>query len=284
MAEGNAYTNLLKLVKDHGYNKDVGILIGVVTSKTPYNVLLPSGLQLDEDDMIIMENALDADVEDRVLVLNEGNDFYVVGRAETAHHRAGDYTIPGETTLLYRIQKDEGPFTVVEVASPTASQGDESEATIALMREVDSESGGAEFMDIYNNGYTDSRQMGIRVQTRGGTLRDFVLDFFDGANRKEALRIKPDRTQIMNGTSGAVFDMQSNGNMVYYAPTGDFYIYLDVGQVFINDLRVKLHRSGTTAQRPTTGKFVGMEYYDTSLNKPVYWNGTAWKDAMGTTV
>lgn len=41
--------------------------------------------------------------------------------------------------------------------------------------------------------------------------------------------------------------------------------------------------SGTTARRPIV-KVIGFRYYDTSLNKPVYWNGAVWKDAAGVTV
>lgn len=41
---------------------------------------------------------------------------------------------------------------------------------------------------------------------------------------------------------------------------------------------------GTTAQRPTGGLQISDLYYDTTLAKPVWWNGTVWKDATGTTV
>jgi hypothetical protein len=47
--------------------------------------------------------------------------------------------------------------------------------------------------------------------------------------------------------------------------------------------------SGTTANRPTLtanggALFVGTGYFDTTLGKPIWWNGTVWKDATGTTV
>lgn len=46
--------------------------------------------------------------------------------------------------------------------------------------------------------------------------------------------------------------------------------------------------SGTTAQRPTTGLWIGRQFYDTTLNKPVFVNAVTpaivWKDAAGTTV
>lgn len=47
--------------------------------------------------------------------------------------------------------------------------------------------------------------------------------------------------------------------------------------------------SGTSTNRPTsrlTNDFqtIGFQYFDTTLNKPIWWNGTAWVDATGTNV
>lgn len=41
--------------------------------------------------------------------------------------------------------------------------------------------------------------------------------------------------------------------------------------------------NGTTTNRPT-GSILGQRYFDTSLNKPVYWNGSTWVDATGSVV
>lgn len=38
--------------------------------------------------------------------------------------------------------------------------------------------------------------------------------------------------------------------------------------------------SGTTANRPSYGGI----YYDTTIGKPIFWNGSAWKDATGASV
>jgi len=49
-------------------------------------------------------------------------------------------------------------------------------------------------------------------------------------------------------------------------------------------------RSGPTASRPTSlikGYYIGMQYYDTTLNKPIFLTSTnpfIWKDGTGTTV
>ena len=47
-----------------------------------------------------------------------------------------------------------------------------------------------------------------------------------------------------------------------------------------------VERSGTSAQRPTSGLYYGLEYYDRTLNKPVYFNAlpSVWRDAMGNIV
>jgi len=41
--------------------------------------------------------------------------------------------------------------------------------------------------------------------------------------------------------------------------------------------------SGTSIQRPKTPP-VGTMYFDTDLEKPVWWTGSHWKDAMGNIV
>ncbi len=41
---------------------------------------------------------------------------------------------------------------------------------------------------------------------------------------------------------------------------------------------------GSTANRPTQGLTVGLRYTDTTLQKPVYWMGSEWKDATGAIV
>lgn len=44
-------------------------------------------------------------------------------------------------------------------------------------------------------------------------------------------------------------------------------------------------QSGTTAQRPAPDVVqVGLPYWDTTLGKPIWWNGSVWKDATGATV
>lgn len=41
---------------------------------------------------------------------------------------------------------------------------------------------------------------------------------------------------------------------------------------------------GTTAQRPAVDLRVGQNYFDQTLNIPIWWNGSHWVNSSGTTV
>jgi hypothetical protein len=41
---------------------------------------------------------------------------------------------------------------------------------------------------------------------------------------------------------------------------------------------------GITADRPVLERQIGQFYFDTTLGIPIWWNGTVWKNASGTTV
>jgi hypothetical protein len=50
----------------------------------------------------------------------------------------------------------------------------------------------------------------------------------------------------------------------------------------VNGLLKAARQYGATAGRPPA-PFVNQRYYDTTLNKEVVWNGSAWKDHSGAT-
>ena len=47
---------------------------------------------------------------------------------------------------------------------------------------------------------------------------------------------------------------------------------------------VTIPPSGVTANRPTERLEVGQYYFDTTIGRPIYWNGTNWINAAGTVV
>lgn len=54
---------------------------------------------------------------------------------------------------------------------------------------------------------------------------------------------------------------------------------------FINGVGYIINKFGTTANRPILSILdINFQYFDTTLNKSIWWNGTNWVDATGTTV
>lgn len=55
----------------------------------------------------------------------------------------------------------------------------------------------------------------------------------------------------------------------------------------VNAIANALQESGTTANRPTVNLWIGRQYFDTTINKPIYVSAvrpTVWRDAAGTVV
>ena len=74
---------------------------------------------------------------------------------------------------------------------------------------------------------------------------------------------------------------------------GYFDQYSNVLRLYFNQIdsftqAVAIPFSGVTADRPVSTVqaplAVGQFYYDTTLDRPIWWNGTVWKKADGTTV
>jgi hypothetical protein len=83
-----------------------------------------------------------------------------------------------------------------------------------------------------------------------------------------------------------------NAPMEGYSP-GYFDQYSNVLRLYFNQIdnftqAAAIPLSGITAQRPVSTVqvplAVGQIYYDTTLDRPIWWNGTVWKKADGTTV
>jgi hypothetical protein len=78
------------------------------------------------------------------------------------------------------------------------------------------------------------------------------------------------------GYSPVYFDQYSNVLRLYFNQIDNFT------QAAATPL------SGTTAERPVSTVQaplpIGQYYYDTTLDRPIWWNGTVWKKADGTTV
>lgn len=96
----------------------------------------------------------------------------------TELYREGETASPDapDNIILQTMVTSPSPSTllVIKAPPPTLAGTSNREATLALSRDL---SGGAEFLDLYNNGYSTETQYGIRIQKRGtGAYRDFVFD------------------------------------------------------------------------------------------------------------
>ena len=58
-------------------------------------------------------------------------------------------------------------------------------------------------------------------------------------------------------------------------------IYSWDGSTWRTQAQVNDHPSGTTANRPSTGNYIGRPYFDTDISKPLFWNGGNWVLATG---
>ena len=63
-----------------------------------------------------------------------------------------------------------------------------------------------------------------------------------------------------------------------------YALRLYFGQLDSYNIATSIPASGITADRPAQQLQVGQFYFDTTLGIPIWWNGTVWKNASGTTV
>lgn len=63
---------------------------------------------------------------------------------------------------------------------------------------------------------------------------------------------------------------------------GVFIEYIKGKPVISGDMYVS--KMGTTQERPANIINKGFQYFDTTINKPIFWDGAKWIDATGATV
>lgn len=126
-----------------------------------------------------------------------------------------------------------------------------------------------------------------KVVLNNADLRNWIINEGDTGNR-----FNPRAT---NG--GVVFFINCNlpnNNSITYNPyeSGAREVYIENNRIRVAYANNKSYildmtalNKGTTTDRPTltTGN-AGFQYYDSTINKPLWWNGTEWVDATGATV
>ncbi|MGC9344885.1 MAG: hypothetical protein ACP5E3_19415 [Bacteroidales bacterium] len=128
------------------------------------------------------------------------------------------YQTPGRFNI-FRNYVDEYTILCVRAkpADPTDVVNNPREATLALIRTDDN--GNEEFLDLYNNGYSDSHTFGLRLQKRGnGSFLNFVFEYSDGTFVQPAMTIAPGATTSeSNATSVFIHNwFECGGPIVTY--------------------------------------------------------------------
>lgn len=79
------------------------------------------------------------------------------------------------------------------------------------------------------------------------------------------------------------FDRDSFDTLNMVANLGGVSIeYIKGKPVISEDMYVS--KMGTTQERPANIINKGFQYFDTTINKPIFWDGAKWIDATGATV
>ncbi len=142
---------------------------------------------------------------------------------------------------------------------------------------------------------------GRPVRITGGQGSDVLVSLANGLGTIVGVATEdiPNNSTGRVTTFGVVNDIDtqafSDGNVLYASATGTLTTSLTssfvgfvlnasptAGRIMVLPATIH-HSSGTTAQRPTTVAASFM-YFDTTLGIPVFWSGSAWKNASGATV
>jgi len=122
------------------------------------------------------------------------------------------------------------------------------------------------------------------LQTSLSSIDNFCF-FRDLAGFTTTRNVEINNLQFANvpqNASSSFFTL-SGGITLNYKKLTNSFTHSRIGS-FDYEGNVYPMKRGTAALRPTnldTTK-IGTEYYDTTINRPIYWNGTAWVDALNT--
>ena len=136
---------------------------------------------------------------------------------------------------------------------------------------------------LHNNtlNYMNQDNSGIVV----GNDKNFGLIKRNGYTAGLAIGSGPGYNFHLMTTTDAILSNTSSYTDVWtIAPTtGELSIKGGTYFTPADDSKVVHLSTGTTTDRPT-GQVTGYQYFDTTLNKPIWYTGTAWVDATGTAV
>jgi hypothetical protein len=141
---------------------------------------------------------------------------------------------------------------------------------------------GDDLAKIDQTGFFSTRgNIGIRAEATGNSTS--YLDFYSDSSGSYTTRLS--RSSGANGVF-KISQIGSGALQIAQDGTGALEFYSNGGIKF-NGQAVSYLSHGNTASRPTgLGNTIniGFRYFDQTLGKPIFWNGTGWIDAAGTSV
>lgn len=109
--------------------------------------------------------------------------------------------------------------------------------------------------------------------------------YWDGSKWLDSLGFKMENKKGLNGESPTNLE-QSDAGYLFYNKSYKTWTYWDGTQW--NRLGyenpIGLINMGESSNRPTKNIKIGFQYYDATLNKPIWWTGSKWVDATGAQV
>lgn len=134
-----------------------------------------------------------------------------------------------------------------------------------------------------NSQTTPNTSDGVKLGSLDNT---FTLSaaYFENCIFNDTQDVKTQRYGITaNNTNGNVSDIILGfGCRIFGNATGSISVPDNISKKYYNQYPQSTS-GGVTTARPVAPSAYQM-YFDTNLNKPIWWNGGAWKDATGTTV
>lgn len=140
-------------------------------------------------------------------------------------------------------------------------------------------------LNITSNNILDSTTENISFIARGIKLdRNFLgINNKFNINREDTNLISSIRNNTLVKDIVKYIDYEDIPTLNMVANLGGVSIeYIKGKPVISGDMYVS--KMGTTQERPANIINKGFQYFDTTINKPIFWDGSKWIDATGATV
>jgi len=277
----NISNNVIKDTDMSGIRIDgsIGMSEGVIVSNNNlYNVSRLTGtpaLSLNGNRMIISGNYVNPNVN-----------------AEGLHLYAGNSSLLSNNVVLMAPESPKTPLRIDLACINTTIQGFKYVGNNDIINDSPSTSG------LYTDSLTGyNKVLGQQVVT--GNIRIFGKNFLQLGNLTGTdpttgftagtlwynTTERTVKANINGGDRFAIFGLAQTGSPTTLVPNfiGEEFVstngkstYKAYGLTASDWKLMASQQFGTTANRPNGVLFIGTEYFDTDLNRPVWWNGSAW--------